>query len=95
MFILSPSSEVYFCRSSSGSSSSTVAERCSCCPPLRPPKPPQLNSQSASNSPIKKKPKPPMPLPFCNCPHHQILPNPYDNYDIPKALPISYTKQVS
>ncbi|XP_054267887.1 uncharacterized protein LOC128989838 isoform X2 [Macrosteles quadrilineatus] len=74
------------CWSSSGSSCSTVAERCSCCPPIRPPKPPQL-SQSPHNSPMKKKPKPPMPLPVCNCPHHQSPANPYDNYDVPKTLP--------
>ncbi|KAG8327127.1 Protein Dok-7 [Homalodisca vitripennis] len=80
------------CWSSSGSSSSTVAERCACCPPVRPPKPLQLATQSATNSPIKKKPKPPMPLPVCNCPHHQP-PNPYDNYDIPKTLPAAQPKR--
>lgn len=36
-----------------------------------------------------------MPLPFCNCPHHQNPPNPYDNYDIPKILPTPQTKRVS
>ncbi|XP_069669405.1 uncharacterized protein [Periplaneta americana] len=74
--------------------------RCQCCPPSRPPKPPQMSAAaSASDSPSKKKiKKPPMPLPapdpppvqpavpVCTCHQQRADINPYENYDVPKSL---------
>lgn len=77
-------------------------ERCSFCPPTRPPKPLQL-IPSQTSSPFKKKSKkPPMPLPTqqqpptCSCIQKDstnYAVNPYDNYDVPKniaLLKVSY-----
>lgn len=59
----------------------TTGEKCSCCPPARPPKPSKLSLPTQPVTPYRK---PPASLPHaCSCQHNH---NSYNNYDVPRSI---------